>query len=132
MTTVTELFEGWTRGLENGAIVIPRCDACGSWNWYPRSICTKCGGESRSLQEVGPTGFVDSWTRVHQALPPVQQMAVPYLIAIIELTDAPGVRIPCKAIDAARDPIMREGVAVVISRGADSGPFTAFAYRDGN
>ena len=29
-----------------GELVIPRCQACGAYSWYPSPRCTVCGGES--------------------------------------------------------------------------------------
>lgn len=127
MTSVTQLLEGWVEGLNRQAIVLPRCTACNSWNWYPRIVCTKCGSEERHLQQVRPQGRIHTWTRVYRALPPVVNLPVPYVIGFVSLADAPDVRLPCRAVDPARDPIVGEEVELGIVAEVAQKPFVTFS-----
>ncbi len=128
MSTVKELLEGWTRGLRDGVIAIPRCERCKAWNWYPRSLCPACGCGERAMVRVRAQGAIKSWTRVHRALPPVQHLPVPYLVALVELDDAQGARVFCRAEEPAREPSLGEAVSIFIEQEEGDLPFLKYRY----
>jgi uncharacterized OB-fold protein len=102
--TGASLLEGYEVALREGQLRIPRCDSCRHWNWYPRDFCLNCGSADRSLVEVAKTGVVHTWTRVRRAVPPVQEIITPYVVVLVELRDAPGVRIPARFAPSETDP----------------------------
>jgi uncharacterized OB-fold protein len=131
MSTVRELLEGWEQGLARGVIAIPRCENCGGWNWYPRSMCPACGSDRRALVELAPRGHIRNWTRVHRAFPPVQDLPVPYLVGLIELSDARGARVACRAEEPGREPVPGEPVELSVAYPANGEPFLTYRYAVG-
>ncbi len=75
----------------NEELVFPRCKNCGSWQWYPTLICPDCEGEFE-WAKVSPKGKLFSWTVVHKAFFPEFKEKVPFIVACIDIDDAPGVR----------------------------------------
>jgi uncharacterized OB-fold protein len=113
--TMNELIDGYVKGLSTGKLMIPRCNECHEWNWYPREMCLRCGSSDRGLVEVRPEGTVFSWTRVQRALPPVQELETPYVILLVELSEANGVRVPCRAANTNVDPIIGQSIGLRMS-----------------
>ncbi len=68
-----------------------RCTACGGFLHVPRAYCRSCGSWDGEWRVVGGTATLHSWTvvdhQVHPAYP------VPYTIVLVDLDDAPGVRL---------------------------------------
>lgn len=100
---MNELEQAWTSGLRAGELHLPRCSACGAWNWYPLAACRACGGTAFAWRAIAPRGRLHSWTRVHRSFgtPPIP---TPYLVGLVDLLDAPGVRIPCRLPEEASEP----------------------------
>jgi uncharacterized OB-fold protein len=70
---------------------VQRCRDCHTVLHLPRPMCFNCQSMNTEWIPAGPTGTVHSWTvvthRIHPAFPP------PYVIALVELDDPPGVRL---------------------------------------
>jgi len=82
----------------NEELRFPRCKNCGIWQWYPTFICPSCEGEFE-WAKVTPKGKLFSWTVVHKAFFPEFKEKVPFIVACIDVDDAPGVRFIANAID---------------------------------
>jgi uncharacterized OB-fold protein len=80
----------WTGG-ERGELLIAHCDDCGKAVHPPQLVCPKCLSRQVSPCAVAGTGTVYTFTVNHQAWIP--DMAVPYVLAVVDLDDAPGVRV---------------------------------------
>lgn len=80
----------WLAALR-GEVAVCACARCGAVLHLPRAYCSDCGSWTVEWKVVAPTATVVSWTvaehQVHQAFP------VPYTVVLIELDDAPGVRL---------------------------------------
>ncbi len=85
----------WLKNLEQGTMQLPRCQQCQGWNWYPLPACKHCQSLDLEWQAVKPEGRVYSWTRVHRNFSGHTMPCIPYIVGIIEIADAPEVRIPC-------------------------------------
>lgn len=81
-------------------LVVQRCDACGHWIWQPRPVCPRCHADSPAWTDVSGSGTVVSWTVIHPPVLPVWQEAVPFTLLLVELDDAPGVRMVGQLVDA--------------------------------
>lgn len=68
---------------------LPRCDSCGRWHFYPRSVCPFCGSSSLRWVSVSGRGRIYSMTSVHRAPSPAFAVNVPYVVAIIALEEGP-------------------------------------------
>jgi uncharacterized protein len=69
----------------------PYCSICESWQWYPLFSCPSCGGEY-NWEKVSGEGTLFSWTVVRK--PPFPEFAekVPYIVGVIDMEGARGVR----------------------------------------
>jgi uncharacterized OB-fold protein len=76
----------WAAAAE-GRLGIQRCTTCGHWQWTPLPACPHCLTETLAWTEVSGRGTVWSWTVVHRPASPA--FRAPYVVAIVELADAP-------------------------------------------
>jgi uncharacterized protein len=84
-----ETAEFWNATSE-GRLVLPRCDACGVFIWYPRTWCPSCGSGSVTWTEVSGEGTIYSYTVVHRGVGPFRD-AAPFVVAYVELKEGPRV-----------------------------------------
>lgn len=90
-----DIFSGWRDALQAGELRFPRCEACGSWNWYPLSRCRSCGSPRQSWTTVPPRGALYSWTRVHRSFGKNSAIEPPYVTGVVDVAAASGVRLIC-------------------------------------
>jgi uncharacterized OB-fold protein len=82
-----------------GEIVIPRCERCGRFNWYPRERCASCEGERMPWTRVSGRGALFSWAVVRRAwVKPFAEMA-PYVTGLVSLEEDPAVRLVTLIVD---------------------------------
>jgi len=86
-------------GAERGELVVPRCTGCGRFNWYPRDSCRYCDGEDLPWTVVSGEGALFSWAVVARAFVPQFAERVPYVAALVSLSEAPEVRIVSNVIE---------------------------------
>ena len=79
----------WQAASE-GKLVICTCAACEVDIWYPKERCDHCNQEA-GWRELEGRARLLSWTVVERALNP--NFAVPYIPALVEPLDAPGVQL---------------------------------------
>lgn len=79
----------WQAASE-GKLVICTCATCEVDIWYPKELCDHCNQEA-GWRELGGRARLLSWTVVERALNP--SFAVPYIPALVEPLDAPGVQL---------------------------------------
>lgn len=82
---------GWWQAASEGRLVVCRCEACATWLHRPLERCRRCGGTTR-FEEVRGSGRVHSFIVQHRASVPGLG-EVPAVIALVDLDDAPGVRV---------------------------------------
>ncbi|WP_172937894.1 OB-fold domain-containing protein [Rhodococcus sp. MS16] len=80
-------------GLRDHRLVLPHCGACGMWTWPPDVICWNCHTFKLEWTETKPEGRIYSWTRVWHPARPELAVDAPYLIVLVELPHASGVRL---------------------------------------
>jgi len=83
--------EFWAATLEH-RLMIQRCTECRHWQWGPEIICRSCGSEALGYEQVKPEGKIYSWQRCWYPVHPALKETVPYLVVIVELAGAQGVR----------------------------------------
>jgi uncharacterized OB-fold protein len=97
LPAVTPLNEHFWRGGATGRLLIQRCGACGLWLHPPTPACRRCRSADVKPEPVSGRGRVRTFTVNHQpwfpALPP------PYVIAIVELTEQPGLQFLTRLVD---------------------------------
>jgi uncharacterized protein len=79
----------WTSGAD-GRLRFLRCGACGHWLHPPSPRCPDCGGRDVAPEPVSGRGEVVTFTLNVQ---PWDGDPEPYVIAIVELVEQPGLRL---------------------------------------
>lgn len=80
-----------------GRLLIQRCAACGTHQFYPRVHCTHCGAGTPEWVEASGRGSVHTFSVVHRNGMPGWRDEVPYVVAVIELSEGP--RIMTNVVD---------------------------------
>jgi uncharacterized protein len=79
--------EFWSAVAE-GRLLIQRCPACGTRQFYPRALCTTCG-EDPEWEEVSGRGTVHTFTVIRQNGATPFRDELPYVVAMVELEEGP-------------------------------------------
>jgi len=104
-------------GTADGRLVLPRCQACGTVIWYPRSFCSNCSGREVKWFEASGRGTIYARTVVHRAQGPWRDTA-PYVIAYVELEEGPRILTNIVGVDPASVEVGQEVHAVFVDAGA--------------
>lgn len=94
---VTATTEPFWRGGVTGSLHIQRCADCGYFAHPPGPVCPRCLG--RALDSVPVSGrarVVASTVNHHPWYP---GWAVPYVVAIVELDEQPGLRLTTNIVE---------------------------------
>jgi len=75
-------------GLEQGRLLLPRCDRCSSVIWYPRHFCPACGSLEVSWFEASGRGTLHSFSIVRRGQGEYSEAAL-YVLAYVELEEGP-------------------------------------------
>jgi uncharacterized OB-fold protein len=84
--------------IAEGRLDILRCDDCGHYVHYPRPICDRCQSTNLSPATVSGRGTIYSYTVVMQAFHPYFVDRLPYVLAVIELEEEPGLKVTTSII----------------------------------
>jgi uncharacterized OB-fold protein len=104
-----------------GRLAFARCQSCGHWHSPPLEQCRRCAGAT-AYEPVAGTGAISTF--IVQRQPAVVGFfdQVPYTVAIVELDEQPGLRIPGRVIDVDPDDVtigMRVQMRIVPLPGGD-------------
>jgi uncharacterized OB-fold protein len=100
----------WTGG-ENGELLISRCHSCEQWFHPPFPACFRCRSRDVRPEPVSGRAKVAAFTvNQHQWLPGFDP---PYVVAIVELEEAPDVRLTTQVIECPPDQV-HVGMDVVV------------------
>lgn len=86
-------------GAARGELVLPRCEACGRYVWYPDGACRSCGGAALAWTRVSGRGRLFSWSIVHRAFIPQLAEMVPYVTGLVAIEEDPAVRLATLVVD---------------------------------
>ena len=92
-------------GIRQQCLVLPRCEDCGRFHWYPLRRCPYCHSTLIAWPNVAPHGLVYTFTTVRHAFSQADHDRIPYVVALIELPDAPGVRLISEIVVRAGHPL---------------------------
>lgn len=70
-------------------LVLPRCNDCGKFHFYPRNFCPHCKGQSITWEKVSGRGTIYSYTVPRIPILPAYREEVPYVVALVELEEGP-------------------------------------------
>ena len=91
------------QGGASGVLNIHRCAACERWFHPPSPICPRCNSFDVAPQPVSGFGTVATFTVNHQ--PWTAELKAPYVVAIIELNEQPGLRLLSNVVGCPPDQV---------------------------
>ena len=86
------LSKPYWSGLRDNRLLVQRCGGCGTWQFGPEWLCHRCHRFDPDWVEVASRGRIYSWERVWHPVHPCLKGAGPYLVVLVELPQAGGVR----------------------------------------
>lgn len=96
-------------GLAAHRLTLQRCGACGEWQWPAEVLCYRCRSFDMRWVELPTQGELFTWTRVWHPAREGLEDAVPYLVVVVEIPAARGVRLVGNLLgDPARPPVIGE------------------------
>ena len=85
----TSASEYWAGARARASCSIQECPTAGHRQFYPRALCTACGGEPRVVDERSGRGTIHTFTVIRQyGMPPFRD-ELPYVVAMVELPEGP-------------------------------------------
>jgi uncharacterized OB-fold protein len=78
---------------------LPRCTACGAFDWYPKGECRQCRGRDFDWALLSGRGTLFSWAVVHRALHKPLAPIAPYVSAIVVIDEDRATRFVTRLID---------------------------------
>jgi uncharacterized protein len=109
---VTDQNEHFWRGGADGALRFLRCQACGYWIHPPAPVCPGCLSREVAPEAVSGQATVHTFTVNHQAWIPT--LDPPYVVAIVELPEQPGLRLTTNIVGCDPDDVFI-GMSVVVT-----------------
>ena len=98
----TDITRPYWGAAADHRLVIQKCKACGSRQFYPRLLCTTCMSDDIDWVESSGKGKVYTYTVNHRAPNAFMKARLPYVVAAIDLDD--GVRMMANIIDSPIEP----------------------------
>jgi uncharacterized OB-fold protein len=92
-----EISAGYWDGAQQRKLMIQQCGDCQTFIHFPMALCTNCQSENLGYTEVSGRGTLYSFAIVNQNFHPA--FKPPYVIAVTDLDDAPGVRVYSNIVD---------------------------------
>jgi uncharacterized OB-fold protein len=81
----------WWQAASEHRLVVQRCTGCGRTRLPPAPICPACRSAEADWKQVSGRGEVYTYTVVHRPIAAGQTL--PFVIAVVALADAGGVRL---------------------------------------
>jgi len=118
-------------GTRRGELRVQRCRGCQGWQWGPEWICHRCLSFDLDWTTVAPHGRIYSWERAWHPVHPALRGQRPYVIVLVELPHAGGIRMIGNLLDAPEGDIpIGAPVAAVFEPHDDAAPpFTLVHWR---
>jgi uncharacterized OB-fold protein len=105
-------------GVAGHRLLVQRCRECARWIWQPRPICPWCNAADPEWTEVGGDARVVSWTVLRPPVLTVWQDKLPFVILLVELDGAPGVRMIGQLVDDGGTLLETDGAREGVAFGA--------------
>ncbi|MFE2433016.1 Zn-ribbon domain-containing OB-fold protein [Streptomyces sp. NPDC059373] len=83
-----------------GRLALQACAECDHVQFPPNAVCENCQSPSLSAKPTNGRGTLYAMTVMRQAFHPAWAHDLPYVIAQVELDDAPGIRIQTNIVQA--------------------------------
>jgi uncharacterized OB-fold protein len=79
--------------LREERLRLQRCEQCRRWQWGPEWLCHRCRSFEVTYAPVEPAGRIYSYERVWHPVHSALREQGPYVIVLVELPQADGVRL---------------------------------------
>lgn len=112
-------------GAARGELLIPRCETCGEYVWYPQDACPHDQG-ALAWTAVSGRGTLFTWAVVQRAFLPAFEDRVPFVTALVALDEDPAVRLCTYIVGTAPDRLVADAPVVATFRPLE---FTTVAGR---
>ena len=76
-------------GLNEGKLLLPKCDECDEPFFYPRIACPHCHSRNISWIQASGKGKLYSFQIAYRSLNPAFKIKPPYILAMVELEEGP-------------------------------------------
>lgn len=113
------LSSPYWEGLRQGRLLVQRCGHCHAWQFGPEWICHVCHAFDPQWTEVEPCGRIYSWERVWHPSHAALKRHLPYLVVIVELPLAGGVRMVGNLLG---DPLQEVAIGAEVEGGFEHHP----------
>ncbi len=91
----------WWQAAAEHRLVVQRCTSCAHTRHPPAPVCPECRSADSDWKQVSGRGEVYTYTLAHRPIAAGQKF--PYVIAVIALEDAGGMRIISNLVDVNHD-----------------------------
>lgn len=95
------LTEPFWRAAGERRLLVQRCSACGSAQFYPRGHCARCFAPDPAWVESSGRGHVHTFTVTHRNQDPAFADECPYVFALVELEEGVLLTANIVGVDAA-------------------------------
>jgi uncharacterized OB-fold protein len=92
-------------GAREGSLLVLRCTACRHYLHPPDVACPRCLSESLQPTAVSGRGVVYAFTTARQAFDAAFSDDVPYVLALVELDEQPGLRLLTNIVGASSETV---------------------------
>lgn len=126
-----ELYGPYWEGTRAEKLIVQRNPATGVFQWPPQWIAHDTQTFDLEWAEVAPRGVIYSWTRVWHPIHPALKDAGPYLVVVVELPHAGGIRMLGNLLgDPMQDVVIGSDVEAVFEHHDGAEPaFTLVQWR---
>lgn len=100
-----ELTTPFWDGAANGQLVIQSCNACGHLQHAPEPICSACLSFDLGSTAVSGKGTVYTFCIPTQAFHPYFADKLPFVLAVVELDEQPGLKMITNIVDVDPDSV---------------------------
>ena len=125
----TDLTAPYWAAARRGQLVIQRCAHCQRHQFYPRSFCMHCMGETLDWLQAAGLGRIYTFTVNRRGANACMAGRTPYAVAIVELEE--GVRLMANIVDSRLEDIaIGKPVKVVFEAASDDITLPQFRLAD--
>ena len=96
-----------------GRLLLQCCAACGYLQHFPDVVCTECQQAELEPVEVSGQGHLYSFAVAERAFHPGFVAHLPYVVALVELVEQPGLRLLTNIVEADPD-LLRIGMRLEV------------------
>ncbi len=120
-------FAGFFENARQGRLAFPCCGTCGKFHWYPMPRCPHCQGRDIAWRQISGRGELISFTSVMHPFDKSRANELPYVVALVKFTDAPGISFVTNIVGCKGNELqIGQSVEPLFRMGKGSGPIVEF------